>query len=394
MDFGNAPLFALVFVGAAVFVVPLLLYARDQAKAWDAVVAQVASRMKLTVTPGTWTRKSSCAGRVGRVGVTIEQHRVSTGKSSSQFTRIRVGGGLPAHLSIVAEGVWSSLVKAVGIGDVEVGDPLLDAAVVLRGEPQDRLLARFHPEARRKILRAVKEGARLENGEWVWQEAGYVLEPERLEGMARVLTSAAEALVDWPGDTDTALRARVADDPETGVRTNALRLLLEKGRVDAAWLRSLCDDDEPDVALLAARAAGEDGRRALIRLMDHADAEIRRAATLALAELPPGAGSDGLEARLLALLAVPDGDVVRALGRHGTTAAVEPLTRLAGAGMGIASLAREAREAIDTIQGRLVGAERGGLTLAAPAGGELAVAEPTTGAVSVAERARTAKVPQ
>lgn len=348
-------------------------------------VEQAARRLRLVVHRDD-RRRPRAMGRVGRVAVRVELVAVGPEPSVAEHTVIRVGGGLPEGLTITAEGLLSSVVRAVAPRDVEIGDPILDAAAILRGEPAALLIARLGPDVRKRVLRAVREGATLAHGEWVWRQPGAV-EPERIVGLVRVLAAAAEALVDsTPDDVRDALRDRVAADPEPGVRLRALELLRAEDVVSPDALRALCDDDEAEVALAAALALGDEGRDALLRLLDAEARPIRRAAALALAARPPGPGADRVEAVLIELLDAPDVEIVVALGEIGTAAAIEPLQRVAATGAGLAPLAFEARAALGWVRGRLAGVERGGLAIAAPGGGEVAIAAAGKGALSETSR--------
>lgn len=380
---GAGVLVMALFVGAFVAMFATVLkYAEQQRRAHEAAVSEVARRLSLEHAPGHWTKRPSARGRLGDHEVVLDSISVRRGKSSTPYTRLRVGGRLPAALTIEPEHVLSALGRAFGAEDVEVGDAALDGAALLRGEPAAMLLARLDPATRRLVGEAVRDGLYLADGSWTWRTAGLEGDPNRLVALAERLRKLADAFAAVP-DVEAALRDRVDADPDSGVRVRALHELRAQGRLDDVWLARLVDDEDARVALHAAKAAGETGRARLIALLDHDDARIARAAALAAAELPPGQGHDRLQARLIDGLASRDLAVVRALGRVGTPAAVPALRSLQGA-LGLSEVEREAERAIAAIQARVVGAERGGLSVASPAGGDLAIAEVARGAVSVA----------
>ena len=89
---------------------------------------------------------------------------------------------------------------------------------------------------------------------------------------------------------------------------------------------------------------------------------------------------------LLSLLPAADLRVIDAVGRLGTVDAVGPLHVLADRVLALDGSATAAREAIRSIQSRVVGAEVGGVSVVEVTGGALSTAELRGGEVAAARR--------
>jgi hypothetical protein len=193
------------------------------------------------------------------------------------------------------------------------------------------------------------------------------------------------------------LRELVTGDSsiETAIRSDALRILVESAPRETVipLLDQILDEStslEWDWALgvrgwlwLQAAAACGELRHAgatarLIRALDRLDPSSAKVVVEALGTI----GDPAAEPALITLLNSEDEDTAiaatHALNRFGTVAAVEPLRARIDDVLADRTLKQAARDAIEAIQGRLRGAERGQLGLAEAAGaqGRLSVSDP------------------
>lgn len=279
-------------------------------------------------------------------------------------THVRVSGGQPASLVIVGVG-------ALGVPRwrFEVGDPSFDEVAILSGEPERLLRSRMDEETRAAVAEAVRLGAVLRDGAWTIEVEG-MRDVERLALFVDALRVAAGAIAAGEGHTVAGrLRAIAEGDWRAPVRMRALGALLDAGEDEPDWLRARIEDDDPQVAIVAARALGEAGRSTLLDRLAHEGEALRRSAAVALAALPTDEHQERIEDALRSILVGgEDPEVIDALARFGTVASVPVLGALA---------TPRAKAAIEAIQER-VPAGRGGLSIVS--------ALPSAGALSEARR--------
>ncbi len=96
---------------------------------------------KVQVVHGEWT-------------ITLDTYTVSTGKSSSVFTRLRAPYVNPEQFrfSIHRRGWFSGLARFLGMQDVEVGHAKFDEDFVIKGNDERRLRALFDSRRLRELL--------------------------------------------------------------------------------------------------------------------------------------------------------------------------------------------------------------------------------------------------
>jgi hypothetical protein len=357
--------------------------------------------------PRGWENRAE--GEVGgyRVEVRIE------GDDRGWSTVICVDG-LPRTLSIAPAPRRGEL--SMPAERVSVGAPAFDRAWEVCG---DERLARaaLDAGARTFLQRFVDERgtARLSGGLLEARVPGYLADGFALGALVQEVVGLASGLFGAP-EPAARLERSAFEDPEPGVRRCCLAALLagpDGPRRRRAAQRALTHP-LPELRLEAARAAGTSGWPALvgIALDESLPAALRAPAVDALpAGAPPrlldevgrvGLSTAGLGAAAAGLLGRlgPGGEraglllaalervrgvedrlaVIAALGRVGGAGAVAPLRAL-GAGKGLAGRLGPGREraaaqrAVAAIQGRLVDAGSGALSLAAGEGGEVSLAD-------------------
>lgn len=367
--------------------------------------------------------------RAGDLAVRLESVPDGT---SEERTRLVVRPVVPREAGLTvrrASEATSYRERTGGWRDVAIGDPAFDDVCFVVG-PGHLALALLDAETRRLLADQIgRQGvsARWSSGPgapltcgvlqlWVrnsWRETSGRFQVFIREGLtlARRLTP--------PSDLPLRLAENLSHEPQPDVRVNLLRTLavdFPKHPATRPALRAATEDCADAVRLHAALELGEEGHEALRALVvDGAVADACSAR--AIAGLGAGVSSDCLRdvlaralgsdrvqtavACLEALGRRHDATAERemrdalgspveaeqlaaaaALGRAGTVSAVEDLLAVEAHAHG--RLRAAARQAIDAIQARLVGAAAGQLALATAGGGTLSLADDGVGRVSIA----------
>jgi hypothetical protein len=303
--------------------------------------------------------------------------------------------GVAPEIGIERGGLGNRIMEAVGVRDLDVGDPDFD--VELAVDSTRPLVARALLDAETRAR--VREAFRKFDAQTM-----------------RALLDLAHRLEPF-NEPETPLARIVRADPLVTVRAAALRTLIESSPKHPRTLeavRAAGKDADPSIRLRAALAQGEEGLPVLQALavdaavddaiaagavaalethfpLDAAVAAVGRAATgvrvrtgeAAVAALA-GAGGPPAEQALVAALGASTPSLVeaaaRALGRCGGVGAIPELSRAEARG-GVTR--RAAREAIALIQSRLEGATPGQVSLAGGEAGQVSVVESANGRVSL-----------
>lgn len=146
--------------------------------------------------PGGFWRSDRVQARVGPWTLTLDTFAQGNGESSSTYTRLRApyrsrdGFRFRAHHA----GVFTPIGKWLGMQDIDVGDPVFDAAFVLKGRDEAKVRAVFADPKIRQLMLA-KPRLRLEaQGDPAWffktlppgvdqlyfQDCGVIKDVERL----------------------------------------------------------------------------------------------------------------------------------------------------------------------------------------------------------------------
>jgi hypothetical protein len=321
--------------------------------------------------------------------------------------RITVSG-VARGLSLRTEGLATRVQKRFGLDrDIQTGDVGFDADFMIVGDGAvaHAVLDADTRGALRRLFGA-QDSSTLAAGTLSVDFARTTLDAKDLEQMLAL----AQGLVE-PDDVGARIARNALEDRVDGVRRRCLLALLEGYGGHAATrdaVRRARADASEDVRLEAALASGEEALpvlRALAlsgeseacaarairalgsrleaaearRLLERGLARRRLAVTIACIEVlgEPGRGSAEVE-KLLIGRCLGDADqgvrsaAAVALGRTGTVAAVLPLQAAAGETGG--ALGRAMRDAAREIQSRLLGAERGQLTVSSAEGGTVTLA--------------------
>jgi hypothetical protein len=192
--------------------------------------------------------------------------RIETVRDARQgTTRVSIDG-VARNVQIVPAGRGSTADLVFGDRDVQVGDPFLDAALLLQGPAASvRGLFGAHARERARAVFAMDAKVRIGGGELSaeFEERGGAPAPS--EWQLKELLALAHALE--PGATDAARLAEIAlRDPQPSVRAMALETLAKEAPTvprTREVLREATRDASGAIRLQAAQALGDEGRPTL-----------------------------------------------------------------------------------------------------------------------------------
>jgi hypothetical protein len=211
--------------------------------------------------------RGTLTGRKGQLDVTVRGDLEEGGSGP----RVSIGGLLP-DLCLARPGLGQRVFR-VGARDLEIGDPLLDSAVLLQGPPLEvRALfdATTRTAARTALARLASlkvEGGRMTADCTVATPGS---EPRPGPSDLQILLDLARRL--RPPETPQSRLAQIAHaDPLDTVRAVALRTLTEiepRHPETRIALRAALNDVRPALRLQAAQTLGDDGVATLLALAD------------------------------------------------------------------------------------------------------------------------------
>jgi hypothetical protein len=324
--------------------------------------------------------------------------------------------GIAPDVTLAPVGAFDRVAHVLGSTDPRTGDPAFDARVALHGPVATaRALLDAPTRAGIRELFARFAAGRIDRGSFSFQSTEARRGPDSLDAVTLHQALQLAHALERPAAPEARLAAIVREDPIGTVRALALQALCERGvgRPDAQeGLQHASVDPDPSVRLYAGRALGPRGETVLLALatdgavpdavsaeaidalgeafpLEHARAVLLReiasgrvdTARSALRRCLAGGAAEVpvLSAALAAEPAVA-AEAARALGRVAGADAVEALHGAEARG---GDVRRAAREAIATIQSRLVGASPGQVALAEGDSGRLSVVDGADGRVSL-----------
>ena len=131
------------------------LFGPSQEEAWTEFAKAVGAEF----VPGGWFQNSRVEAKVGEWIVTLDTYTVSTGKSSTTYTRMRAPYLNPSgfRFKIFTENGLGWFRQVFGQPDITVGIPEFDTAYVIQGNDQDKLRRLFASEFVQAKLKADPE---------------------------------------------------------------------------------------------------------------------------------------------------------------------------------------------------------------------------------------------
>ena len=128
------------------------IFGPSKAEVWRQLCQEVGAEF---VDGGFWKGKKVLA-RVEDWTITLDTYTVSTGQSSTTYTRMRApfvnADGF--RFAIYRKGPLSKLGKALGMKDIEVGYPELDRDFIIKGNDQAKMHALFANERVRELIQS------------------------------------------------------------------------------------------------------------------------------------------------------------------------------------------------------------------------------------------------
>jgi len=126
------------------------LFGPSQAEIWSQLAQQTGGRFQ---EGGFFSGPNRVEARVGQWMLTLDTYTVSTGKSSTTYTRLRApyvnADGF--RFKVYRAGLFTELGKMFGMQDIEIGDPAFDQTFVLKGNDEQKV-RQFFSDARLKAL--------------------------------------------------------------------------------------------------------------------------------------------------------------------------------------------------------------------------------------------------
>ena len=135
------------------------LFGTSRKDAWQ----KVAEEMGFQMVEGGFFKTDKIIGKVYDWTITLDTYTVSTGKSSTTYTRIRAPYKYREdfQFKIYRKGIFSNLGKILGTQDVVVGVPSLDENFIIQGNDEEKLRSLFTQESIGKMIEG-QERIRLE----------------------------------------------------------------------------------------------------------------------------------------------------------------------------------------------------------------------------------------
>jgi hypothetical protein len=128
------------------------------------------------------------------IEVVVDHHVVSTGKNEAHFTRVRAGapGAGDLDLRLRRENALTHVGKALGLGDIELGDAAFDARYLVRASDVWMTRAWIDDATRARFMAAPPEyDAHLEDGQVTVKRHGLEMQAEQLLAAMRATASLA-----------------------------------------------------------------------------------------------------------------------------------------------------------------------------------------------------------
>jgi hypothetical protein len=182
------------------------LFGISQKEAWAQLAEQLGAQMK----GGTWREALNVSARVGEFDILLDTYTVSTGKSSTTYTRLRAPFVNPTGLRLALHRThfFSAIERAFGGQDIEIGVQDFDQAFVISGNDEagvrrvlqdPSLRALIFAQPRIKLEVADHEGLfGPKYGEGVdllrFIEVGVIRDVERLRGLFALFGALLHAL--------------------------------------------------------------------------------------------------------------------------------------------------------------------------------------------------------
>ncbi len=174
------------FIFLGVLVIGGIIWVRATRQKQDTAWGQLASEIGAEFVKGGFFRSNKVQAKVREWTVTLDTFSVSSGDSSTVYTRMRapLQSKDGFQFTIFRIGFISKLDKALGAQDIEIGDPDFDREFVIQGnnEPKVRaLLANLRIRQLIQGQKSIRLGVR--DNELRFEVQGVIRDVERLKSL-------------------------------------------------------------------------------------------------------------------------------------------------------------------------------------------------------------------
>lgn len=127
------------------------IFGPSKGEVWESLADQMGADY---INGGFW-KGDKVIARVGEWSVVLDTYTVSTGKSSTTYTRIRAPyvnkDGF--RFTIYRKGLFSDVGKFFGMQDIEIGDYEFDDSFIIKGNDEEKVRKLFSNEDIRNMIR-------------------------------------------------------------------------------------------------------------------------------------------------------------------------------------------------------------------------------------------------
>lgn len=146
-------LFFLLAIGA--IVAGSLIFGMASRRRREDELRTYARELGLTFSPASWPADPQLHGTIDGHHVVVDTFTTGSSKNRKTWTRVRVDVGvpLPPGLEVHREGLGATFSKLLGAQDLQIGDPIADAALLIQAQAeQDALAFLRRPEVHESLL--------------------------------------------------------------------------------------------------------------------------------------------------------------------------------------------------------------------------------------------------
>jgi len=128
------------------------IFGPGQNEVWD----RIAKTVNAKYTPADWMHQGRIDLRTDNYIITLDTYRVSRGKGSSTYTRMRspFKNSNNMQMNINREGFFSGLGKMMGMKDLTVGDEFFDKEFIIQGSPEPKIVAFLKDTKLKQLIKA------------------------------------------------------------------------------------------------------------------------------------------------------------------------------------------------------------------------------------------------
>ena len=128
------------------------LFGPSRAEIWR----QLCTEIGADFVPGRFWKGDKAQATHGEWTITLDTYAVSTGKSTTFFTRLRAPYVNPDHFrfTIYRRGLFSDIAKWLGMQDIVVGHEEFDRDFIIKGTAEQKLRALFDNPRLRELIAA------------------------------------------------------------------------------------------------------------------------------------------------------------------------------------------------------------------------------------------------